>query len=79
MSESNQLELAVQELITDLCEVLYTHGYQEISVGVLMRVIGVSEEQCHKHDREVIDLLSHFAKQSAKPKNTHIPPGTTLH
>ena len=63
----------------DLCSVLYEHGYQEISVGALMRVVGVSEEQSQKHDQEIIDLLQHFAMTGTPPPHAQIPPGTTLH
>ena len=79
MSDLTQLEDAVHDLVVDLCAVLYEHGYQQISVGALMRVIGVSAEQASQHDQDVIDLLQHFAKSSPQPKNTAVPPGTTFH
>ena len=72
-----ELEQAVHDLIIDLCEVMYNHGYSEVSIGALMRVIGVANERARDHDAHVIDLLEHFAKDrtSADP----IPPGTVLH
>jgi hypothetical protein len=79
MPEQLNLEQAVRDLVNDLCAVLYEHGYQKISVGALMRVIGVAEEQAVKHDQEIIDLLHHFEKQSKLPRNTQVPPGATFH
>jgi len=63
----------------DLCEILYTHGYQEVSVGALMRLIGVAKDRATSHDSEIIDLVEHFAHSGIKTPNHTIPPGTTLH
>ena len=63
----------------DLCGVLYSHGYQEISVGALMRVIGVPAERAAEHDQDMIDIQSQFAGLMPMPKNIEIPPGTVFH
>jgi hypothetical protein len=79
MSDSQTLEKTIHDLIVDLCGVLYDHGYQEISVGSLMRVIGVDPASAAKHDDNTIDLQHHFAGRSPLHRNQAIPPGTTLH
>lgn len=79
MPESQLLEEALRDLILDLCRVLHTYGYQEISVGALMRVIGVAEERAADHDAEVIDLVEHFAKTAPPHANVQVPPGTVFH
>ena len=79
MPESQLLEEALRDLILDLCRVLHAHGYQEISVGALMRVIGVAEERAAHHDAEVIDLMEHFAKPAFPHANVQVPPGTVFH
>ena len=79
MSEQDQFEQSVKNLIEDLCDVLYKHGYQEISVGALMRVIGVSYDRAQEHDDELIDLHKHFAEIKSMPKNQKVPPGTVFH
>jgi|LauGreDrversion4_2_1035121.scaffolds.fasta_scaffold4099898_1 hypothetical protein len=79
MSEPKQLEDSVRDLIVDLCAVLYQHGYQEISMGALMRVIGVSSDRASAHDQQLIDLCEHFANQKIPHKNQQVPPGTVFH
>jgi hypothetical protein len=79
MSESKQLEQAVEELIVDLCAVLYEHGYQEVSVGALMRVIGVDAQEATKHDQEIINLTQQFSDPSSAPLTAIVPAGTTFH
>lgn len=79
MSDPKELEDSVRDLIVDLCAVLYRHGYQEISMGALMRVIGVSSDRASAHDRQLIDLHEHFADQKTPHKNQVVPPGTVFH
>ena len=81
MSDPQELELeaAVRDLIVDLCQVLYGHGYSEISVGALMRVIGVTDERAAAHDDHVIDLLEQFGPHATKTTTPSRPPGTVLH
>jgi len=81
MSDLFELELehAVRDLIVDLCEVMYRHGYHEISVGSLMRVIGVAGDRAAAHDSHMIDLHEHFANKKNTDKDSSRPPGTVLH
>lgn len=79
MSNAHLLEKAVSDLIYDLCGTLYLHGYQEISLGVLMRLVGVPNDRAVIHDSDIIDIKSHFVNSSSHSKNIHIPPGTVFH
>ena len=74
-----ELEKSVRDLIVDVCGVLYNHGYQQISVGALMRLIGVDSKKAQAHDQNFIDLYEHFQNQSPPPSNQKIPPGTVFH
>lgn len=78
MYQTESLDAAIRQLIVDLCKVLHQHGYHEISIGALMRVIGVDADRAAEHDSKVIDLNEHFQTGACHP-NHKIPPGTTLH
>ncbi len=39
-------QLAVQQAMTDLVEVLFHHGFTDIRVGNVMRLFGTSEDHC---------------------------------
>lgn len=88
MPDDNQLEDAMRDLILEVCEVLYARGYDEVPVGAMMRLIGVSEERARTHDQEYFALDEEFVRQiekknRTKKKNrkptTHAPAGVTLH
>lgn len=79
MQATQSLEQSLRLLIVDLCRVLHSHGYQEISVGALMRVIGVEESRACEHDTVLIDLTEHFATPGWQHSNQEVPPNTTFH
>ena len=79
MQHPPELERAVRDLIMDLCGVLYSHGYQEISVGALMRVIGIPAERAAEHDHSIINISSQFSALMPRHKNLEVPPGTVFH
>lgn len=79
MRDLQDIETSLRALIVDLCDVLYNHGYQEVSVGSLMRLIGIDNERAQEHDQHIIDLHEHFATGAAMPQNQKIPPGTVFH
>jgi hypothetical protein len=79
MRPTPELEEAVKDLIMDLCGTLYCHGYQQVSVGAIMRLIGVPPERASEHDGNIIDLHDQFAKSAVRPKNLEVPPGTVFH
>ena len=82
MLDESALEANLHALIVDMCRVMHDHGYETISVGAVMRLIGVGEERASRHDDEWIDLASYFENQPAVPDRV-IPKvnseGKTLH
>jgi hypothetical protein len=80
----DQLEDAVQDLIIDLCEILYKRGYRTVPIGAIMRLIGVEEARAAEHDNEIFSLDNDFelllqAKQEEQNIPQAPPPGATLH
>jgi len=79
------LEDAVQDLIIDLCEILYKRGYRTVPIGGLMRLIGVNADYAADHDTEIFTLDNDFevmlkAKQLKKQQIPIAPPpGAILH
>jgi hypothetical protein len=78
------LEDAVQDLIIDLCEILYKRGYRTVPIGAIMRLIGVEEARAAEHDNEIFSLDNDFelmlqAKQEEQNIPMAPPPGATLH
>jgi hypothetical protein len=78
------LEDAVQDLIIDLCEILYKRGYRTVHIGAIMRLIGVEEARAAEHDNEIFSLDNDFelllqAKQEEQNIPRTPPPGATLH
>lgn len=82
MISEEDLEQALRDVIIDICEVLYDHGYRQAHVGAIMRLIGVPEDRAQKHDSEVFGLDEDFLEQLANRKlmsSTRLPPGSRLH
>ena len=92
MLDDIELERAVQDLLLDVCEVMYHRGYETVSVGAMMRLVGVGNERAQEHDNdffaldlEFLNLLQDRKKQKNKTKKkvtdrpTGVPPGVTLH
>ena len=80
----DSLEDAVQDLIIDLCEILYKRGYRAVPIGAIMRLIGVNESRAAEHDNELFTLDNDFelllqAKQEEQNVPNAPPPGVTLH
>lgn len=50
MLDTDSVEDQVRDLILDVCEVLHNHGYQQVSVGAIMRLIGVDPDAASAHD-----------------------------
>ena len=82
MLDDDQLEQTVRELIIDLCEVLYCKGYREVSIGAMMRLVGVGNDSASKHDNEFFSLDEDFisimeSRKISMPEP--MPMGVTLH
>jgi hypothetical protein len=60
MLDDKQLEDAVQDLIMDICEVMYRRGYDMVPVGAMMRLVGVGDEKAAAHDGEFFALDHQF-------------------
>lgn len=56
MPDISQLEQSVQVLITELCDTLERHGFETVSLGAMMRLLGVNEARARDYDREWIAL-----------------------
>jgi hypothetical protein len=79
MSDDQILGERVQALLLDLCAVLHSYGYEEISVGALMRMVGVPNDRASNHDDQVLKITQEIlATNHAKP-GLDRPSGTTLH
>lgn len=81
MSEDDQLEESIRDLIVDVCEVLYRRGYTAVPVGAVMRLVGVELEKSRSHDNEFFQLDEDF-QELIEQRNTLLTPppdGVTLH
>ena len=79
MTEEENLDLRVKNLMFDLMLVLYSHGITEVNLGSLMRILGVSEEKAREHDDEAVELTDDFAKYVKETRDTRRPDNETLH
>lgn len=86
MLDDQELEYHIKELMIDICEVLYRKGYDKVSVGAMMRLVGVGNGSAEKHDLEYFALDNEFAEllisrqQKTIQQSAEKPPiGTTLH
>jgi hypothetical protein len=85
MLKDKDLEHAMQDLIVDICEIMYTRGYREVPIGALMRLIGVNAEHAAKHDNELFQLDEEFEqlinqkKPPRRGRRVTAPPNVTLH
>jgi hypothetical protein len=85
MKDENQLESAVHDLIVDVCEVLYQHGYRTVNIGAIMRLIGVDNKAASGHDQDLFKLDEEFEEliKKKQPKiareDIKVPRGATLH
>lgn len=85
MQPNKDLEQSLQDLIVDICEVMYSRGYRAVPVGAIMRLIGVSPETAAQHDHELYELNEEFEqlikkkKPSQKSRRVSAPTNVTLH
>ena len=85
MLNDKDLENAMQDLIVDICELMYTRGYRAVPIGALMRLIGVNDETAAQHDHELFQLDDEFEqlinqkKPARKGRRVTVPPNVTLH
>lgn len=82
MLDEEKLEQTLKEIIIDLCEVLYRHGYRSVSIGAMMRVLGVQDDRAELHDDDVMGFDEDFLEQLAMHKimrDIERGPNTPLH
>jgi hypothetical protein len=84
MQEDNQNEHMIRNTIMELCAVLYNHGYTQVPIGSLMRLLGVDSDRASLHDHEWFNLDDEFASlyshsESSQQSQIGAPPDATLH
>jgi hypothetical protein len=85
MPTDKHLEQTLQDLIVDICEIMYSRGYRAVPVGAIMRLIGVNDETAAQHDNELYELGEEFEqlvkkkKPSQKLRHVSAPLNATLH
>jgi hypothetical protein len=62
MLDDIELDQHIRMAILNLCVVLYDCGINEIHVGGIMRILGVSDDTARTHDLERIVLDENFVK-----------------
>ena len=60
MQDRHLLEQELRTFMVELCVVLYRHGYQNVSLGALMRLVGIHAGVASEHDDTLIELGSEF-------------------
>jgi len=82
MSDEDQLQKRIKEIMIDIMIVLYEHGIKEAHMGAMMRLLGVDEASAANHDGESVVLDEKFGELITKlnrPVPINIPSGTTFH
>ena len=78
MLENLEVDQAIRLTILNLCVVLYDCGIEEIHVGAVMRLLGVSDDKAAVHDLERLILDEDFVKY-VDQVNTPRPVDQPLH
>ena len=60
MLEKYNLEQETKDLILDICEVMHSRGYKEISIGAIMRLMGIPDAKALDYDAEYIAIPENF-------------------
>jgi len=78
MLDNPELDQSIRLAILNLMVVLYDCGIEEIHVGGVMRILGVSDSMAQKHDNERLVLDEEFVKY-VEQINTPRPVDQPLH
>lgn len=85
MSQIISLE-SVREIMFDILTVLHNHGIDTVSVGGIMRLLGVPSEIAADHDDEYLQVSVESFEEEDQDQDQEedeelevAPPGTTLH
>lgn len=57
------LEKVVKNLFIELCGVMYRAGFQSVSIGAMMRLIGIDNERASRHDNQYISFDDNFLSE----------------
>ncbi len=82
MLDDKGLEQAVQDLIIEICEVMYHKGFDMVPIGAVMRLVGVNNEKASQYDQDYFQLDDDFVALLESKKNpppVKTPDGITLH
>lgn len=79
--DDSALEQHLRKLLSSICEVMQQNGYQEISVGAMMRLVGVDAKYAKKHDDVYmqLDSASDLGLDIKDHSMYYNPNSTTLH
>ena len=77
------LEESVRSIVIDICAVMHRYGYTEVSVGAILRLMGVDSDSAVAHDDELLVLDENFEQiiknyQGQTAAESEVPPGTTI-
>ena len=78
MLDNSELDQSIRLAILNLMVVLYDCGIEEIHVGGVMRILGVSDSMAQQHDNERLVLDEEFVKY-VEQINTPRPVDQPLH
>ena len=78
MLDNSELDQSIRLAILNLMVVLYDCGFEEIHVGGVMRILGVSDSMAQQHDNERLVLDEEFVKY-VDQLNTPRPVDQLLH
>jgi hypothetical protein len=83
MNKSFENYEEIRTVIYDILAVLAQHGFNTISLGSIMRMLGVPSELAEAHDDEyfhvTLDDITEDTSEDIEVDDITIPPGTTLH
>jgi hypothetical protein len=77
MSDSPTTYEEVREIMYDILALLHHHGISQVSVGGIMRLLGVPADVAASHDDEYLHVVQ--ADLEIAEESQVAPPGTTLH
>jgi hypothetical protein len=81
MLDNKDLEDSVRDLIIEICGAMYRRGYRSVSIGAMMRLVGVDTDSASRHDHDYIELGTEFAAliKHRVPETSAVPPDVTVH
>ena len=56
MNDDSDLSHHIKKLLESICKVMHQNGYQEVSIGAMMRLVGVDAKYAKKHDNVYMQL-----------------------